>query len=144
MAELKTKPTDANVSEFLNAIADDQKRADALTLCALFEKVIGVPPKMWGPAIVGFGQYHYKYESGQEGDWFIAGFSPRKANFSLYIMPCMDAGYADFLSRLGKHKTGKSCLYLTKLQQIDLDVLQEMLRHCVNRHNDGLVLPNNC
>ena len=130
MAELKTKETDASVEEFLNGLPDQRRREDCLEVLALMRGIVKAPPKMWGGSIVGFGSYHYKYESGREGDWFIAGFSPRKENLTLYIMPGLDR-YSDLLKRLGKFKTGKSCLYIKKLADIDLSVLEELVAEAV-------------
>lgn len=126
MAENKTKQTEQSVSKFLDAVEPDQKREDAKTVCAMMERLSGHPPKMWGPAIVGFGSYHYKYDSGREGDFLLTGFSPRKSALSLYIMD----GYQDrseILACLGKYKTGKSCLYVNRLADIDLAVLEELI-----------------
>ncbi|MCA1749390.1 MAG: DUF1801 domain-containing protein [Parasphingopyxis sp.] len=126
MAENKTQQTDESVAKFLEAVEPEQKREDAKAVCAMMERLSGHPPKMWGPAIVGFGSYHYKYDSGREGDFLLTGFSPRKSAISLYIMD----GYQDrgeILSRLGKYKTGKSCLYVNKLSDIDLEVLEELI-----------------
>ena len=125
--ENKTKPTDVSPSEFIASVDHDRRRQDAEILLELFEKVSGHSPKMWGPSMIGYGQYHYKYESGREGDSFRLGFSPRKSNLVVYLMP----GYQDFdeeRARLGKHKLGKACLYINKLADIDLDVLEEMAR----------------
>ncbi|MEM9472023.1 MAG: DUF1801 domain-containing protein [Pseudomonadota bacterium] len=125
-ADNKTKPTAAAVDEFLNSIEHETRRADGFALLELFNRVTGLKPKMWGPSIVGYGRYHYKYESGREGDFLITGFSPRKSALSVYIMP----GYRDMsdkLARLGKHKTGKSCLYINKLADIDAAVLEEIV-----------------
>lgn len=127
MAENKTRPTGAAVAAFLAAVEHPTRRADAARLDTIFREVTGWEPQMWGPSIVGYGAYHYKYESGREGDMCATGFSPRKANLSIYIMP----GYADFsaqLSRLGKHKLGKACLYINKLADIDEEVLKELIR----------------
>lgn len=126
MAELKTKPNDGDVAAFLNAVADNQKRADCFTLLEMMREITGEAPKMWGGSIVGFGSFHYKYESGREGDWFVAGFSPRKQNLTLYIMAGFDR-YEELLQKLGKHKTGKSCLYLKKLADVDETVLRELI-----------------
>lgn len=126
MGENKTQPTDQTVDAFLASVEPGLKREEARTLDALFRRVTGWEPVMWGPSMIGYGQYHYRYESGREGDFFATGFSPRKAKHSIYIMP----GYADFsaiLSRLGKHGMGKSCLYVKKLGDIDLDVLSELI-----------------
>jgi hypothetical protein len=132
MAENKTKPTEVSVEAFIDAVEPASKREDAKVLDAMFRKVTGKEPQMWGPSIIGYGSYHYKYESGREGDMCRAGFSPRKAKHSLYLM----GGYCDditakkredALARLGKYKTGASCLYVNKLADIDLDVLEEMI-----------------
>lgn len=131
MAELKTKPTDNDVLKFLHSVPDEQKRKDCFELLELMKKVSDEDPKMWGAAIIGFGSYHYKYESGREGDWFLTGFSPRKQNISLYIMPGFDR-YDELMNRLGKYKTGKSCLYISQLNQIKLDVLEELIRKSVD------------
>lgn len=123
----KTRITDVAVADFLASVEPKSKAADAVVLDDLFREVTGFQPRMWGPSIVGYGQYHYRYKSGREGDFLATGFSPRKAAHSIYIMP----GYANFgplLKRLGKHKTGKSCLYVNKLADIDLDVLAELVR----------------
>jgi hypothetical protein len=113
--------------KFIEALEHPKRKADALVLLELFERETKMKAVMWGTSIVGFGRYHYKYESGREGEFFMTGFSPRKANLSIYIMP----GYQDLsamLDRLGKHKTGKSCLYINKLEDIDLEVLKEIIR----------------
>lgn len=123
----KTRATDADVAAFLAAVAHPTRRADARALDALFQEITGWRPRLWGPSIIGYGQYHYRYASGREGDFIATGFSPRKASLSIYIMP----GYQDYgaiLSRLGKHKTGKACLYVNKLADIDMDVLAELIR----------------
>ncbi len=126
MAELKTKPNDADVEMFLAAVPDPQKRSDSLVLLELFRTVTGDPGKMWGAAIVGFGDYHYAYASGREGDWFVTGFSPRKQNLTLYCMGSYEQ-HSELLARLGKHKLGKGCLYINRLKDVDLDVLRELL-----------------
>lgn len=127
MANNKTQPTDQNVAKFIDTIEPASKQSDALVLEQLFRGATGFRPKMWGPSIIGYGRYHYRYDSGREGSFLATGFSPRKARHSIYIMP----GYADFgdiLGRLGKHKMGKSCLYVNKLADIDLEVLAELIR----------------
>ena len=127
MAENKTKATSADVQDFLRQIGPERRRLDGLRLDALFRDVTGFEPVMWGPSIVGYGRYHYKYESGREGVSLATGFSPRKSNLSIYILP----GYADFsdlTARLGKHKLGKSCLYLNKLSDVDETVLAELIK----------------
>ncbi len=126
-ANNKTKPTDANVRAFLEAVEHPVRRADALVLDAMFRRVTGWQPRMWGPSIVGYGQYHYTYASGREGDGPATGFSAQKARLSLYIMP----GYQDFepiLDRLGKHKKAKACLYINKLADVDMAVVEEIVR----------------
>ncbi len=126
MAELKTKRTDDSVTAFLDAVEHPQRRADAFVLLDLMKRVTKEPPTMWGPSIVGFGSYHYRYASGQEGDWPITGFSPRKAAMSVYIMSGFDR-YDELMGKLGKHKTGKSCLYINKLADVDLKVLEQLI-----------------
>lgn len=127
MAENITRPTEASVRAFLDTVENPVRRADADVLLELFERVTGEKPVMWGPAIIGYGSYHYRYESGREGDMCRAGFSPRKAALSLYLT-CDAARFADILSRLGKHKTGKGCIYVTKLADVDMAVLEELVR----------------
>ncbi len=126
MAELKTKPTSASVTAFLKAIDNPTRAEDARTIKSLMERLTGEKPKMWGPSIIGFGNYHYKYDSGHEGDFFITGFSPRKKALTLYIMPGFGR-YDDLMARLGKYKTGKSCLYINKLSDVDMAVLEELI-----------------
>jgi Domain of unknown function (DU1801) len=122
MAENKTQATDANVSAFLDGVTDANQRADADVIIALMQKASGEPAKMWGPSIIGFGSYHYRYESGREGDMCRIGFSPRKGQTVIYIVDGFP-GHADLLARLGKHKTGKACLYIKRLADIDVAVL---------------------
>lgn len=130
MVELKTRKTGASVDDFIDGIADDRRRQDCLALAELMREITGDEPAMWGPSMVGFGRYHYKYASGRENDWFEAGFSPRKQNLTLYIMSGF-SGYDDLMARLGKHTTGKSCLYLKRLEDVDLAVLEELIRRSV-------------
>lgn len=128
MVELKTKVNDANVEGFLNTVPDATKKQDSFTLLKLFTKVTGEQPKMWGSSIVGFGKYHYKSErSKQEGDWMLTGFSPRKQNLTLYIMPGFDQ-FQHLLKDLGKYKTSVSCLYINKLADVDMPVLEKLLK----------------
>jgi hypothetical protein len=127
MAELKTKQNDQSVEVFLNTVPDEKKRQDSFAILALMEEATGEPPKMWGDSIVGFGKYHYRYASGQEGDWPLTGFSPRKQNLTIYIVSGFDQ-YAPLMQKLGKHKTGKSCLYINKLADVDLNTLKELVR----------------
>lgn len=140
MAELKTRETDADVGAFLAALDDPQRRADCEALVEMMQAAAGAPPRMWGASIVGFGHYDYTYASGRSGTWMRIGFSPRKRDLTLYIMPGFDA-YADLLGRLGKHKTGKSCLYVKRLADLDLDVLRRLvdasLAHLRARYPEG-------
>lgn len=127
MAELKTKVNDASVEVFLNAIQDENKRKDCFTIVKLMQKITGFEPKMWGPAIVGFGSYKYKYDSGHGGEMPLMAFSPRKANITLYLMGALQ-GNDDLLKKLGKHKTGKGCLYINSISGIDITVLTELIK----------------
>jgi hypothetical protein len=127
MAEPKTKPTEASVESFLGGVADAQQQADAFRLLEVMKEVTGLPPRMWGPAMVGFGEYHYVYASGHEGDIFLTGFSPRKGALTLYFSAGLGR-FADQVAKLGKVKTGKACLYIKKLADVDLAVLRDMIR----------------
>lgn len=128
--DTKTQPTKADPRAFLEAVDNDRRRHDAFEVLEMMERITGYPPKMWGPSLIGFDQYHYKYESGREGDFFITGLSPRKANLALYIMPGFD--HADeLMAKLGKHKTGKSCLYINKLDDIDRQALEQLVARSV-------------
>jgi hypothetical protein len=130
MAELKTQPTKSSVKGFLDAIPDAARRKDCRAIARIMRKATGKTPKMWGANIVGFGIYHYKYATGREGDWFLAGFSPRAQNLTLYIM----AGFSRYdalLEKLGKFKTGKSCLYIKRLDDVDVDVLTDLVERSV-------------
>ena len=126
MAELKTKPTSASVTEFLDAIADEQRRKDCYTVLRIMERATGSKPVMWGPSIVGLGSYTYKYPGGKEITWFPIGFSPRKTDLTLYLLGGMHK-QGTRLKRLGKYKAGKGCLYIKRLADVDLDVLREMV-----------------
>lgn len=130
MTELKTQKNDASVEDFLNAVPDEKKRRDCFAVLELMGDITGERPAMWGTSIVGFGSYHYKYASGHEGDWFLTGFSPRVQNLTLYIMSGFD-NYEALLADLGKYKTGKSCLYINKLEDIDLRTLRKLIRQSV-------------
>lgn len=132
MAEVKTKPTKASVTSFLNKIANEERRNDCKAVSELMAEVTGAEPVMWGPSIVGFGTYHYKYPSGREGDWMMMGFSPRKGDLTLYILPSVEE-FPELMAKLGKHKTGKSCLYLKKLDDIDLEVLRRILQQSMKK-----------
>jgi hypothetical protein len=130
MSENKTKPTDASVSGFLAAIEDAQRREDCQTLLAMMAGITGKPAAMWGPAIVGFDTYHYKYASGREGDTAVTGFSPRKNDISVYLT-AEGADQAELLARLGRHKMGKSCLSIRRLSDVDLEVLEKLVTDSV-------------
>ena len=130
MAELKTKPTKNSVKAFIDAIPDGTRRRECRTVIGIMKAATGAAPKMWGTSIVGFGDHHYKYESGREGDWFLAGFAPRKDQLTLYLSSGFD-GRDSILKRLGRYRTGKSCLYLKKLSDVDLDVLKELVENSV-------------
>lgn len=125
-ADLKTKKTTASVSKFIDAIADEKRRADCLRVLDIMKKATEAEPKMWGSSVVGFGDYHYRYESGRENDWFVTGFSPRKESLTLYFMTGIER-YKSILERLGKHKTGKGCLYIKSLDDVDEAVLKELI-----------------
>lgn len=126
----KTRPTGAGVETFLEAVENERRREDARTVNAMMQRITGWEPRMWGPSIVGFGEYHYRYDSGREGDFLITGFSPRKKALTIYIMPGF-ARYDALMARLGKFKTGRSCLYINKLDDVDLSVLEELIASSV-------------
>lgn len=128
MAKAKNKTTenDLDVSEFINKISDTPKRIDSQEVLDLMQKLTGENPKMWGSSIIGFGKYHYKYESGREGDFMKIGFAPRKNNLAFYIMPGVEK-YDHLLQKLGKYKTGKSCLYINKLNDVDQSILEQLI-----------------
>lgn len=135
MSDAKTKPTDASVTDFIHGIDNKRRREDALLLNDLFEKTSGYEPVMWGKSIIGFGGYCYTYKTGRKGEWMLTGFSPRKAHQVIYLMGCyVDGGFDmqdELFSKLGKHKMGASCLYINKLSDIDIPVLEELVsRSC--------------
>ncbi len=131
MAELKTKPNRKSPVKFLNSVADKMRCKDSFVILDLMKEITGEEPVMWGDSIIGFGKYHYKYDSGREGEWFVAGFSPRKQNLTLYLMSGAKRE-EELLKKLGKHKTGKGCLYLNKLEDIDLKVLKQLVKKSVS------------
>lgn len=131
MAEMKTKLNDADPRAFIESVEHRKRREDSLRMLDLMEELTSEPPKMWGNSIVGYGAYHYKYESGREGDLFIVGFSPRKQNLTIYIMPGFER-YEELMAQLGKYKTGKSCLYINKLEDVDIQVLKVLITESVN------------
>ena len=132
MADLKTRPNDQDVEHFLNSIADARRRQDCLAIAALMREVTGAEPRMWGEKIVGFGSYHYRYASGREGDAPLTGFSPRKENLTLYLSYGLAQDSA-LLQRLGKHKVGKACLYIKRLDDVDRAALRELVQRSVEQ-----------
>ena len=130
MAELKTQVTKASIEKFLDGIKDEKKRQDCYQLLKIMKKATRAEPKMWGTSIIGFGDHHYVYASGHEGDWFLTGFSPRAQNLTLYMMGGFDG---ESLKKLGKYKTGKGCLYINKLEDVDTKVLNELITKSVKR-----------
>lgn len=131
MTDIKTKKNDASVVDFLNNVENEKRKTDSFAVLDLMKKITNAKPTMWGPSIVGFGHYHYKYTSGRENDWFYTGFSPRKQSLTLYIMNGFTR-YDEILGRLGKYKTGKSCLYINKIEDIDENVLEELIESSVS------------
>lgn len=128
MGTLKTLPNDASAEDFINSVPDEVKRQDSFTLLKLFSRITGEKPKMWGTSIIGFGQYHYKSErSTQEGDWPLVGFSPRKQSLTLYLTVSIN-DYSDLSAKLGKHKTSVGCLYINKLSDVDMKVLEQIIK----------------
>lgn len=130
MTELKTKPSKKSVDQFLKKVENSTKREDSYRIVEIMEEVTKQKPVMWGDSIIGFGSYHYKYASGREGDWFQVGFSPRKQNLTLYIMTGFE-GYEEILKKLGKFKTGKSCLYINNLKDVDINQLKELVSESI-------------
>jgi len=135
MSDLKTKPTDASVEDFLNAVEHPVKRADSFILLELMKEVSGENPVMWGTSIIGFGDYHYKYASGREGDWFKVGFSPRKRSLTVYLRTGAKKE-EELLSKLGKHRTGVGCLYINKRADVDIDVLKEIIQKSLTQNSE--------
>lgn len=130
MSDLKTKPTNHNVEAFLSNIDNEKRREDSFKILEIMRDISGEDAVLWGDSIVGFGSYHYKYASGREGDWMLTGFSPRKQNLTIYIMSGFDE-YQELMERLGKYKTGKSCLYIKKLEDIDVKILKELIKKSI-------------
>ena len=130
MAELKTKPTDASVTDYLNSIQNELVRQDCFAILEIMQEATKTEPRMWGDSIIGFGTYHYCYSSGREGDWPLTGFSPRKQNITVYIMSGFDQ-YEELMSRLGKYTTGKACLYIKRLSDIDIPTLKALIQASV-------------
>lgn len=142
MAEVKTGPNDGNVQQFLEQVEHPKRRADGLAMLKIMQEVTGHPAKMWGNSIVGFGSYHYMYASGRTGDWLLTGFSPRKTSLTVYIMSGFDR-YEALMAQLGTYKTGKSCLYIKKLEDVDLSILKELIRestqYMLNKYGPGAI-----
>ena len=140
MSDNKTVPHDGSVTEFLSSVDNDRRREDAFALLKIMQEETGEEAVLWGPSIVGFGSYHYRYASGREGDFLATGFSPRKQNLVVYVMSGFD-GFAELMGRLGRHKTGKSCLYLNRLGDVNEEVLRELIRrsvaHVKSRYPEG-------
>ncbi len=136
MAELKTKLNDGDVVAFLNNVENEQRRKDSFIVLEMMKEITGKKPKMWGDSIVGFDQYHYVYASGREGDWMKIGFSPRKQALTLYLKAGYEERIPDTLAKLGKHKTGKGCLYIKKMEDIDTDVLREMIAESLAEYKE--------
>ena len=136
MAELKTKQTEQDVEAYLNSVDDEDKRQACFTVKKLMEDVTEAEAKMWGDSIVGFGSYHFKYASGREGEWMLTGFAPRKRNLTLYIMSGFEE-YDQLLAKLGKYSTGKSCLYINKIDDVNLDVLRELVDRSVQHMRES-------
>ncbi len=130
MAEIKTKPSNESVEKFLNKISDEERRADCFQVAKIMEEVTGEKPKMWGPSIVGFGTFHYKYDSGRAGDWLLTGFSPRKKDLTLYLMMGF-AKHGELLEKLGKHSHAKSCLYIKRMSDIHIPTLKKLIKASV-------------
>ena len=135
MAELKTKQTDESVEKFLNSIPDAERRGDCFAIAKLMEEITGHKPRMWGASIVGFGSYHFKYATGREGDWMVIGFSPRKKDLTLYIMMGFEK-HQELMKQLGKHSTGKSCLYIKRLSDIHLPTLKKLIKTSIKQLKD--------
>lgn len=141
MAENKTQPTHASVEDFINQVESPKKREDAFALKKMMEEITGEKAVMWGPSIIGFGQYHYKYKSGHEGDAPIVGFSPRKASISLYLLDCDDQKSESLLSQLGKFKKSVACIYVNKLSDLNKPVLREMIRNAYDHTKEKYAIP---
>jgi hypothetical protein len=141
MAENKTQPTDASVDDFLNTTEQPQKRTDSFSLKKIMEEVTGETAVMWGDSIVGFGKYHYHYESGIKGEFLIAGFAPRKAAMSLYLLGCMETKFEELMANLGKHKTGASCIYFNKLSDLNEGVLRDLIKQSYDFMKEKYPLP---
>ena len=138
MSEIKTKKNKSSVNDFINAVDHEGKRKDAFEILEMMKKVTGEDPKMWGSSIIGFGDLKYKYASGREGVWFKCGFSPRKAKISMYLMQCDISRAQELLNQLGKYKTGKGCLYINKLADVDKEVLKKIIKESYDNPQLGI------
>ena len=136
MAELKTQKNDGDVEAFIDGIKNEKRRADCRAVVEMMAEVTGEPPAMWGDSIIGFGSYHYKYPTGREGDWMATGVSPRKQSLTVYVMTGF-ARHAALMEKLGRYTTGKSCLYIKKLEDVDTAVLRELVRDSFERVSKG-------
>ncbi len=143
MAELKTQPHDGSVTEFLDSVDNESRREDAYRLLNMITEATGESPVMWGSSIVGFGRYRYRYASGRTGEWFVIGFSPRKSNLTLYTMGCFSE-FKELLNRLGNVRSGKACVYLPRLDKIDIDVLQELIEKSVTAARELDISQDQC
>ena len=139
MTEIKTKRNTASVDEFLATVADEHKQADSKTLIDIMTEISGCEPEMWGGSIIGFGSYHYKYKSGREGEWMLCGFSPRKQAMTIYVMGSSQE-IEEMISRVGKHKRSKGCLYFKKLEDLDAEVLKKVIRASIDRIKSNKVI----
>lgn len=142
MAENKTQATEASVDDFLNTTEHPQKRADSFSLKRIMEEVTGEKAVMWGDSIVGFGKYHYHYESGRKGEFLITGFAPRKAALSLYLLGCMETKFEELMANLGKHKTGASCIYFNKLSDLNEPTLRQLIKESYDFMKEKYPLPS--
>ena len=140
-AELKTKATNDSVEEFIDSISDSGRQKDCRTVLGMMQKATGAKPKMWGAGIVGFGDFHYKYATGREGDWFLTGFAPRKQNLTLYVTNVEP--HKKLLAKLGKHKTGMGCVYVNSLDDVDLKVLEQLIDSAVKYLKNMKIRPTN-
>jgi len=136
MTENKTQPTAKSVPEFLDMIEDPERKADCLAVSALMERVTGSKPMMWGDSIVGYGTYRYKYASGREGEWFLSGFAPRKQNLTIYVMGYLEQ-HSEQLKNLGKFRHGKGCLYISRLEDVDIEALETLIRSSIKQLNSA-------
>lgn len=136
MSENKTQPTQQSVEDFINSVPDERRRNEAQTLRALMERISGEPAVMWGPSMIGFGSEHYRYETGREGDIFVVGFSPRKAALSLYGMLGVFSEHPELFEELGPYRAGKGCLYLKRLTDVNVSILEKIITHVIEKRQE--------